>query len=167
MLYYSVLTCSSLETHCMYNQIHYANPDCARNSWQQKLNCCIGSESHSDSSTLPSSLCTYQTSHTLWSSGEQLLKILKFLGECSFTFIAPSVWSLVPASVWDLHTLSSKPSSRLSSLDKPFHKPIYVNHSCDSWDYMYACVGISQANSAGQVLTKPWRVKIWSKRCPI
>ena len=104
MLYYSVLTCSSLETHCMYNQIHYANPDCARNSWQQKLNCCISSESHSDSSTLPSSLCTYQTSHTLWSSGEQLLKILKFLGECSFTFIAPSVWSLVPASVWDLHT---------------------------------------------------------------
>ena len=54
--------------------------------------------------TLPpyrsASLCTYQTSRTLWSSSEKLLKIpknnLKSVGERSFSFIASSVRYSLP-----------------------------------------------------------------------
>ena len=64
--------------------------------------------------TLPSylsaSFCTYQTSCTLWSLNEQLLKIpkcsLKSVGDRCFSFIAPTVWNLLPASLRNLPTLS-------------------------------------------------------------
>uniref|UniRef100_UPI0025D76A15 hypothetical protein n=1 Tax=Thiolapillus sp. TaxID=2017437 RepID=UPI0025D76A15 len=64
--------------------------------------------------TLPSylsaSLCTYQTSRTLRSSNEKLLKIpkrsLKSVGDRSFSFIAPTVWNSLPASLRNLPTLS-------------------------------------------------------------
>ena len=63
--------------------------------------------------TLPSylsaSLCTYQTSRTLRSSSEKLLKIrkrnLKSVGNRSFSFIAPTVWNSLPASLRNLPTL--------------------------------------------------------------
>ena len=69
---------------------------------------------HISDSTVPSylsaSLCTYQTPRTLPSSSEKLLKIskrnLKSFGEFSFSFIAPSVWNSLPASLWNLPTLS-------------------------------------------------------------
>ena len=81
--------------------------------------------------TLPSyfsaSLCTYETSRTLWSSSEKLLKIpkhsLKSVGDRSFSFITLSVWHSLPASLWNLPTLSaSKPSSKLSFFNRHFHK---------------------------------------------
>ncbi len=64
--------------------------------------------------TLPSylsaSVCTYQTSRTLQSSSEKLLKIpersLKSVGDRSFSFIAPTVWNSLPASLRNLPTLS-------------------------------------------------------------
>ena len=64
--------------------------------------------------TLPSylsaSLCTYQTSRTLRSSIEKLLKIpkrkLKSVGDHSVSFIAPTVWNSLPASLRNLPTLS-------------------------------------------------------------
>ena len=64
--------------------------------------------------TLPSylsaCLCTYQTSRTLQSSNEELLKIpkrsLKSVGERSFGFIAPTVWNSLSASLRNLPTLS-------------------------------------------------------------
>ena len=56
--------------------------------------------------TLPpylSSLCTYQPSRSLCSSTERLLKIpktnLKIFGECSFGYIAPTVWNWLPADL--------------------------------------------------------------------
>ena len=64
--------------------------------------------------TLPSylsaSLCTYQTSRTLRSSNEKLLKIpkrnLRSVGDRSFCFIAPTVWNPMPASLRNLPILS-------------------------------------------------------------
>ena len=64
--------------------------------------------------TLPSylsaSLCTYETSRTPRSSNEKLLKIpkrnLKSVGDRSFSFIAPTVWNSLPASLRNLPTLS-------------------------------------------------------------
>ena len=69
--------------------------------------------SHYDG-TLPSylsaSLCTYQTSRTLRSSNEKLLKIrkcnFKSVGDRSFSFIAPTVWNSLPVSLRNLPTLS-------------------------------------------------------------
>ena len=72
--------------------------------------------------TLPSylsaSLCTYQTSCILRSSNEKLLKIpkrnLKSIGNLCFSFIAPTVWNSLPASLQNLPpSLTSKPSSKL------------------------------------------------------
>ena len=57
--------------------------------------------------TLPSYLsdilCVYQPSRSLRSSNERLLKVpkrtLKTVGERSFSFLAPTVWNSLPASV--------------------------------------------------------------------
>ena len=65
-------------------------------------------------STLPSYLsaflCTYQTSCTLWTLNEKLLKIpkcsLRSVGDRSFSFIASTVWNSLPASLRNLPTLS-------------------------------------------------------------
>ena len=58
---------------------------------------------------LSSSLCTYEPSRCLRSSKEKLLKIpkgnLKSFGECSFSFMAPSVWNSLPADLRNLPTL--------------------------------------------------------------
>ena len=55
------------------------------------------------------SLYTHHTSGTLWFSSEKLLKFckhnLKSLGNCSFIFIAQTVWNSLPVS-WNLTTLS-------------------------------------------------------------
>ena len=64
--------------------------------------------------TLPSylsaSLCTYQTSHTFRSSNEKLLKIpkrnLRSVGHRYFSFIAPTVWNSLSASLRNLPTFS-------------------------------------------------------------
>ena len=81
--------------------------------------------------TLPSYLsaflCTYQTSRTLRSSSEKLLKIpkrnLKSVGERSFSAIAPSVWNSLPASLRNLPTLSDfKAQLKTFLFDRPFHK---------------------------------------------
>ena len=62
------------------------------------------------SSYLSASLFTYQTARTLPSSNEKLLKIpkgnLKSVGDRSSSFIAPTVWILLPASLWNLPILS-------------------------------------------------------------
>ena len=59
---------------------------------------------------LSASLCMYQTSHNLRSSNKKLLKIpkrnLKSVGDGSFSFIAPTIWNPLPASLWNLPTLS-------------------------------------------------------------
>ena len=69
----------------------------------------------------------YQTSHTLGSSSKKLLKIpksnLKSFGLRSFSFIGPFVWNSLPASLQNLPTLNSKPSSWPSSINRPFHRP--------------------------------------------
>ena len=61
-------------------------------------------------SYLSASLCTYQTSRTLRSSNKKLLKITTFslnsVGHHSFSFIAPTVWNSLPASLQNLPTLS-------------------------------------------------------------
>ena len=61
-------------------------------------------------SYLSASLCTYQTSRTLRSSNEKLLKIPKrnliSVGDRSFSFIAPTVWNSLPTSLRNLPTLS-------------------------------------------------------------
>ena len=55
------------------------------------------------------SLCTYQSSRTLRSSNEKLLKVprrnMKTVGERSFSFIAPSVWNALPVSLRNQPTL--------------------------------------------------------------
>ena len=64
--------------------------------------------------TLPSylsaSLCTYHTSRNLRSSNEKLLEIPKrnlvFVGDRSFSFIAPTIWNSLPASLRKFPTLS-------------------------------------------------------------
>ena len=55
------------------------------------------------------------------SSSKKLSKfpkhILKLFGKCSFSFITPSVWNSLPASLWNLLTpMNSNPSLRLSCL---------------------------------------------------
>ena len=81
---------------------------------------------HTLLSYLSALLCTHQTSHTLWSSSKKHSKIpkrsLKY-GGCLFSFVVPAVGNSLPARLQDLPTPSSKPSSRLFSLDSPFHKP--------------------------------------------
>ena len=81
--------------------------------------------------TLPSylsaSFCTYQTSRTLRSSNEKLLKIpkrnLKSVGYRSFSFIAPTVWNSLPASLRNLPTLSDfKAQLKTFLFQQAFHK---------------------------------------------
>ena len=59
---------------------------------------------------LSNALCTYQTSQTLRSSTQKLLKIpirnLKTAGNHFFSFVAPSVWNSLPASLQNVSTLS-------------------------------------------------------------
>ena len=60
---------------------------------------------------LSDSLCTYQTSRTLRSSNEKLLKLprrkTKSFGERSFSFQAPQIWNALPSEIRNLTTLSS------------------------------------------------------------
>ena len=64
---------------------------------------------------LSSPLCTYEPSQSVQSSKEKLLKIpeqnLKSFGECSLSFMAPSVWNSLPADLRNLPTLSQFNSS--------------------------------------------------------
>ena len=98
---------------------------------------------HSDD-TLPSylsaSLYTYQTSRTLRSSNRELLKIpkrnLKSVRERSFSFIAPSVWNSLPASLRNLLTRSEL-KVRLTTFlfyrpfaARPCFSCIYCVHVC-------------------------------------
>ena len=59
---------------------------------------------------LSSALTTHQTSRTLRSSGEKLLKIprrsMKSVGDRSFSSAAPRVWNSLPASLRNVPTLS-------------------------------------------------------------
>ena len=59
---------------------------------------------------LSSSLCTYEPSRSLRSSNEKLLKIpkrkLKSFGHRSFSFMAPSLWNSLPATLRNVPTLS-------------------------------------------------------------
>ena len=59
---------------------------------------------------LSSSLCTYEPSRSLRSSNEKLLKIpkrnLKSFGQRSFSFMAPSLWNSLPATLRNIPTLS-------------------------------------------------------------
>ena len=59
---------------------------------------------------LSDSLTTYQSSRTLRSSSEKLLKVpitnLQSAGERSFAYSAPSVWNSLPLSLRNLPTLS-------------------------------------------------------------
>ena len=61
---------------------------------------------------LSSSLCTYELSCSLRSSNEKLLKIpkqnLKSFGQRSFSFMAPSLWNSLPATLRNVPTLSQK-----------------------------------------------------------
>ena len=60
---------------------------------------------------LSDSLYTYQTSRTLRSSSEKLLKLpkrnTKSFGERSFSFQAPLIWNALPSEIRNLQTLSS------------------------------------------------------------
>ena len=59
---------------------------------------------------LSSSLCTYKPSRFLRSSNEKLLKIpkrnLRSFGQCSFSFMAPTLWNSLPATLRNVPTLS-------------------------------------------------------------
>ena len=68
---------------------------------------------HFDGSLAPclsSFLCTYEPSRTLRSSNEKLLKIpkrnLKSFGQRSFSFMAPSLWNSLPATLRNVPTMS-------------------------------------------------------------
>ena len=56
------------------------------------------------------SLCIYEPSRSLRSSNESLLKIpkrkLKSFGQCSFSFMAPSLWNSLPATLKNVPILS-------------------------------------------------------------
>ena len=59
---------------------------------------------------LSSSLCTYESSRSLRSSNEKLLKIpkrkLRSFGQRSFSFIAPFLWNSLPETLRNVLTLS-------------------------------------------------------------
>ena len=59
---------------------------------------------------LSSSLCTYEQSCSLQSCNEKLLKIpkrnLKSFGQHSFSFMVPSLWNSLPATLRNVPTLS-------------------------------------------------------------
>ena len=59
---------------------------------------------------LSSSLCTYEPSRSLRSSNEKLLKIpkrnLRWFGKRSFSFMAPSLWNSLLATLRNVPTLS-------------------------------------------------------------
>ena len=69
---------------------------------------------------LSSSLCTYEPSRSLRSSNEKLLKIpkrnLKSFGQRSFSFMAPSLWNSLPATLRNVPTLSQFKSQLKTSL---------------------------------------------------
>ena len=98
----------------------------------QSVLTCILTYHHFDSQLscyLSALLCTHQTSRTLQPSSEKLMKIpncnLKSFGEHSkhsFSFIAPSVWNSLPASLWSLPTLSE-----FKTQDFPFSTALYTN----------------------------------------
>ena len=91
---------------------------------------CTYSKSHFDGTLPPylsASLCPYQTSRTLRSLNEKLLKIpkrnRKSVGDCSLNFIAPTIWNSLPASLRNLPTLSDfKTHLKLSFFNRNFHK---------------------------------------------
>ena len=102
--------------------------------------------------TLPSyllaSLCTYQTSRTLRSSKEKLLKIPKrsvnSVGDRSFSFITPTVWNSLPASLRNLPTLSDfKAQLKTFQFNRHFHKSRQTMVCVCVWggvNYVYVCV---------------------------
>ena len=76
-------------------------------------------------------LSGYQTSRTLRSSNEKLLKIprccLKSAGESSFSFITPSVWTSLPASLRNLPTLTEFTlSSKLCCFDRSSQRSRWI-----------------------------------------
>ena len=81
---------------------------------------------------LSDSLCTYQTSSTLRSSNEKLLKIpkrsLKSVGGRFFSFIAPTVWNLLPASLRNLQILSDFKAQLKSVLFQQTFPQIQADH---------------------------------------
>ena len=104
--------------------------------------------------TLPpylSSLCTYQTSRTLRSSTERLLKIpktnLKTFGERSFGYIAPTVWNSLPA---DLRASPSLPTFKANLKAHLFRQafctcqPPPVSYSC-----MCVCLCVWRGGGGG------------------
>ena len=70
------------------------------------------------------SLCMYQTSHTFQSSNEKFSKIpkcnLKSVGHCSFSFLAPTVWNSLPASLQNLPNFSVLSASDFKAQLKTF-----------------------------------------------
>ena len=77
--------------------------------------------------TATSASFQFPAKHAFQSSNNKLLKIpecnFTFLGDCSFSFIAPFVWNSLPVSLRNLSLTEFKTSSRFSSLDRPFRKP--------------------------------------------
>ena len=96
-------------------------------------------------STLPpylsSSLCTYQPSRFLCSSTERLLKIPKTnpktFGECSFGYIAPTVWNSLPA---DLRASPSLPTFKVNLKMHFFHQAFRLICTCQPLPVSYSCV---------------------------
>ena len=75
------------------------------------------------------SFCMYQTSDTLRSPTEKLLKIPKrnsiSLGECSLSFVPPPIWNSLPTTLRNIPAVSEFKTQlkTLFSLDRPFYKP--------------------------------------------
>ena len=88
---------------------------------------------------LSSSLCTYESSRSLQSSNEKLLKIpkwnLKSFGQYSFSFMAPSLWNSLPATLTNVPTLSQIKSQLKTFLfAQAFLKNLKKGVSvCGSW----------------------------------
>ena len=103
--------------------------------------------------TLPSylsaSLCTYQTSRIFRSSNEKLLKIpkhsLKSVGDHSFSFIAPTVWNSLPASLQNLPTLCDFKAQLKTLLHQQAFPQVQEDHDvcvCGGVNYLYVSVYI-------------------------
>ena len=89
---------------------------------------------------LSSSLCTYQPSRFLRSSTERLLKIPKTnpktLGECSFGYIAPTVWNSLPA---DLRASPSLPTFKVNLKTHFFHQAFWLICTYQPLPVSYSC----------------------------
>ena len=99
---------------------------------------------HFDGTLLPylsSSLCTYQPLRSLRSSTERLLKIqktnLKTFSECSFGYIAPTVWNSLPA---DLRASSSLPTFKVNLKTHFFRQAFWLICTCQLLPVSYSCV---------------------------